>query len=96
MQLTYPTRLIVHLLYGCGLRVCEPLNLRIKDLDLPRRRLHIHQAKGNKGRVVLFPDCLSSALEQQLARAKAVAAQDRQDNVPVALAEDRAPASPLS
>ena len=30
----YPTRLIVHLLYGCGLRVCEPLNLRIKDVDL--------------------------------------------------------------
>ena len=27
----YPTRLIVHLLYACGLRVCEPLNLRIKD-----------------------------------------------------------------
>jgi site-specific recombinase XerD len=25
----YPTRLIVHLLYGCGLRVSEPLNLRI-------------------------------------------------------------------
>jgi site-specific recombinase XerD len=24
----YPTRLIVHLLYACGLRVCEPLNLR--------------------------------------------------------------------
>ena len=30
----YPTRLIVHLLYGCGLRVTEPLNLRIKDVDL--------------------------------------------------------------
>ena len=26
----YPTRLIVHILYACGLRVCEPLNLRIK------------------------------------------------------------------
>ena len=24
----YPTRLIVHLLYGCGLRVTEPCNLR--------------------------------------------------------------------
>lgn len=38
----YPTRLIVHLIYACGLRVCEPLNLRVKDLDLKRRRLHIH------------------------------------------------------
>ncbi|RYD74279.1 MAG: hypothetical protein EOP84_20150, partial [Verrucomicrobiaceae bacterium] len=30
----YPLRLIVKLLYGCGLRVTEPLNLRIKDVDL--------------------------------------------------------------
>ena len=27
----HPARLIVHLIYACGLRVCEPLNLRIKD-----------------------------------------------------------------
>jgi integrase len=51
---SYPTRLIVHLIYACGLRVCEPLNLGVKDLNLKRRRLHIHQSKGNKGRVVLF------------------------------------------
>ncbi len=49
----YPTRLIVHLLYGCGLRVKEPLNLRIKDVDLKQAKLYIHQSKGNKGRVVL-------------------------------------------
>ena len=35
----------------CGLRVCEPLNMRIKDLDLKERRLHIYQAKGkSRGR----------------------------------------------
>ena len=67
----YPTRLIVHLLYACGLRVCEPLNLRLKDLDLPKRRLHIHQSKGNKGRVVLFPECLAPPLERQMAVARA-------------------------
>ncbi len=27
----YPTRLVVQLLYGCGLRVTEPLELRVKD-----------------------------------------------------------------
>jgi len=51
----YPTRLVVHLIYACGLRVCEPLNLRIKDVDLKQRRLYVHQSKGNKARVVLFP-----------------------------------------
>ena len=28
----YPTTLIVKLIYGCGLRVTEPLNLRVKDV----------------------------------------------------------------
>ena len=32
-QAGYPTRLVTLLLYGCGMRVSEPLNLRIKDLD---------------------------------------------------------------
>ena len=66
----YPTRMVVHLIYACGLRVCEPLNLRIKDLDLKQRRLYIYQSKGNKGRVVIFPECLSASLERQLALAK--------------------------
>ena len=35
----YPTHLIARLLYSCGLRVSDPLNLRIKDLDLQRARV---------------------------------------------------------
>jgi site-specific recombinase XerD len=81
----YPTRLIVHLLYACGLRVTEPLNLRIKDLDLAQSRFHIHQAKGNKGRVVRFPDCLSAPLARQLEIAKTAAAADQAKGIPVAL-----------
>lgn len=81
----YPTRLIVHLLYACGLRVCEPLNLRIKDLDLAQSRFHIHQAKGGKGRVVPFPACLTAALGHQLEIAKASAATDQAKGIPVPL-----------
>jgi hypothetical protein len=73
------------LIYACGLRVCEPLNLRIKDVDLKQRRLYIHEAKGSKGRVILFPECLGPSLERQLVLAKAVAAQDLAQRVPVAL-----------
>ena len=32
----YPANLIGRMLYGCGLRVAEPLNLRIKDVNLER------------------------------------------------------------
>jgi hypothetical protein len=35
----YPTNLIARMLYGCGLRVTEPVNLRIKDLNLERHSL---------------------------------------------------------
>lgn len=81
----YPTRLIVHLLYGCGMRVTEPLNLRIKDVDLQNSKLYVYQAKGGKGRVLLFPACLAAALEKQMAFAKYVAAQDHVRHIPVPL-----------
>ncbi len=81
----YPTRLIVHLLYGCGLRVTEPLNLRIKDVDLRESKLYVYQAKGGKGRVVLFPACLSAALQKQMDIAKHVAEQDHVRGIPVPL-----------
>jgi integrase len=82
---SYPTRLIVHLLYACGLRVSEPLNLRIKDVDLRAGRLYVYQAKGNKGRVVLFPKCLTEPIERQIVSAKVMAAQDHARGIPVAL-----------
>ena len=81
----YPTRLLVHLLYACGLRVTEPLNLRIKDLDLSNSRLNIRQAKGKQDRVVGFPGCLATALARQLDLAKAMAAADRARGIPVPL-----------
>ena len=81
----YPTRLLVHLLYACGLRVTEPLNLRIKDLDLPSSRLNLWQTKGRKGRVVAFPGCLATSLARQLDFAKITAAGDRARGVPVPL-----------
>ena len=81
----YPTRLIVHVLYGCGLRVTEPLNLRIKDVDFKESKFYVYQAKGGKGRVVLFPNCLTGPLQQQMAVAKHIAEQDHARGIPVPL-----------
>jgi integrase len=81
----YPTRLIVHLLYACGLRVTEPLNLRIKDVDFRESKFYLYQAKGGKGRVVPFPGCLTAALQQQMDIAQRVAAQDHARGIPVPL-----------
>ena len=42
----YPTHLIARLLYGCGLRMTKPLNLRIKAINLERRSLCIRGHSG--------------------------------------------------
>lgn len=81
----YPTRLIVHLLYGCGLRIGEGCALRVKDLDLLGCRMTIHEAKGNKDRRVLIPPQLLPALATQLKSARAVWERDQQSGLPVAL-----------
>ncbi len=54
------------MLYGCGLRVTEPLNLRIKDVDLQRRTFCIRGAKCGNDRVVVLPACLVAELSQQM------------------------------
>ena len=45
-------KILIGLLYGCGLRCMEVRNLRLRDLDFDRRLLHIVQSKGNKDRYV--------------------------------------------
>jgi integrase len=81
----YPTRLVVRLLYGCGLRVSEPLELRIKDVDLAGARLIIRSAKGNKDRIVPLPQCVLGEMEAQLRVARAVWKGDAAAGLPVAL-----------
>ena len=83
----YPTILIVKLLYGCGLRVSEPLNLRIKDVDFQRRRLSIRGAKGGKDRMVVMPEGLLPEIHEQIRVAYATWVQDRRNKVPVMLPE---------
>lgn len=81
----YPTRLLVQLLYGCGLRVSEPLNLRIKDVDLENSRLVIRDAKGGKSRVVPLPCSLVPPLQEQMRKARLIWEADQLKGVPVPL-----------
>lgn len=81
----YPTRLIVRMIYGMGLRVSEPLNLRVKDVMLGDSRLILRGAKGGKDRVVALPCSLASDLAAQLKLARGVWEVDQRNDVPVAL-----------
>ena len=45
-------RCMLSLIYSCGLRSGELINLRIADIDSKRMVIHIHQAKRKKDRVI--------------------------------------------
>jgi len=77
--------LIARLLYGCGLRVSEPLNLRIKDLNFEKLTFFIVGAKAGKDRVVAIPPSLVPELVQQMKFAQAVWLRDKQNQIPVTL-----------
>ena len=45
-------RVLLGLLYGCGLRCFEVRNVKLSDLDFDRHMLHVRQGKGKKDRYV--------------------------------------------
>lgn len=45
-------RLVMDLLYGCGLRRGEIINIALNDIDFGNKVLHVRQAKGYKDRYV--------------------------------------------
>lgn len=59
-------RLILTLLYGCGLRNFELCNLKITDLDLDRKMLHVREGKGHKDRYVPLCDMLVRGVKKYL------------------------------
>lgn len=81
----YPTRLVVRMLYGCGLRVSEPLELRVKDMLWPESKLVIRGAKGDKDRFISIPCSLIPELKQQARAARLVWEKDFAAKVPVTL-----------
>ncbi len=55
-QITFPV--IIRMLYGCGLRISEALNLRVKDVDLDRGILTLRETKGGQERLIPMSDSL--------------------------------------
>jgi integron integrase len=71
-RLDEPYALVVKLLYGCGLRLFECLQLRVQDLNFAMRVLTVHDGKGQKDRTVLLPETLVPELQAQLDRVSQV------------------------
>jgi integron integrase len=64
-QLSYPLDLFVKMLFGCGLRLFECLNLRVRDFNFDDGVVTIH-GKGKKDRTVPLPKTIMSDLKARL------------------------------
>jgi len=63
-------RILIGLLYGCGLRCFEVRNVRLCDLDFDRACLHVVQGKGKKDRYVPLSKHLIRGLNSYIQAAK--------------------------
>jgi integrase/recombinase XerD len=57
-------KLIIKLLYGCGFRVSEIINLRKEDLNFEEGLIHVRLAKGKKDRFVKSPESVKEDLKK--------------------------------
>jgi site-specific recombinase XerD len=60
-------RILLGVLYGCGLRCFEVCNLRLRDLDFDRKLLHVVQGKGKKDRYLPLSQYLIRGLQAYIA-----------------------------
>lgn len=59
-------KLMTSLMYGCGLRMSELLNLRIKDIDFGFDKIYIWDSKSLKDRTLPLPNKLKTKLLAQV------------------------------
>ncbi|MBN2429404.1 MAG: phage integrase N-terminal SAM-like domain-containing protein [Deltaproteobacteria bacterium] len=78
-ELSPPYDLIVKLLYGCGLRLFECMNLRVQNFNFDNRVLTVHDGKGKKDRTVPLPEVIMTELKTQLDAVVLLHQKDIQD-----------------
>ena len=67
---------MVLLLYGCGLRLTECVNLRIHCFNLDAMLLTVHDGKGQKDRTVPLPSRALAEIHEQIDKVRCLHAQD--------------------
>jgi site-specific recombinase XerD len=63
-------RFLLAFAYGAGLRMNELRHLKIADVDLHRKQIHIRQGKGKKDRYVILADFIASKFGYYLDQVK--------------------------
>jgi site-specific recombinase XerD len=65
-------RVMIAMLYGCGLRCQELRKLKIQDVDFERNMIHIRQSKGKKDRYVPMGSVLMNEIKSYLMQDKPI------------------------
>ena len=72
-------QLIVYMMYGCGLRMNEALNIRIKDIDFGFDKVYIWDSKSLKDRTVPLPQKIKERLKAQVIKVEEIHKKDVAD-----------------
>lgn len=64
--------LMVSLLYGCGLKLAECLNLRVKDVDFDLNEIVVANGKGDNDHVTIFPILLKDQIKLRINNTKII------------------------
>jgi len=75
-QLQPPYHLVGLLLYGCGLRLNECVNLRVQCFNLDSKLLTVHDGKGQQDRTVPLPGRALAEIRAQMEFVRRLHAQD--------------------
>ena len=78
--LPYPYDLAIRLMYGCGLRLFECLNLRVHCLNMDEAILTVHDGKGKKDRTMPLPKALLADLRKHLKKVERLHQHDLENN----------------
>ena len=63
---TKKSKLMISLMYACGFRVSELVNLKVKDINFEEKTGYIRHGKGKKDRIFNIPETLIKNLEKQV------------------------------
>jgi integron integrase len=75
-QLKDKELLLVHVLYGTGMRLMEVARLRVQDIDFGLNSIIVRAGKGDKDRMTVLPDAVKNKLAEHLAAVKKIHDQD--------------------
>jgi len=79
-QLSPPYDLVVKLLYGCGLRLFECLQLRVQCFNFSSNNLTVHDGKGQKDRTVPLPETIIPEIKKRFQFLKELHKRDIEEN----------------